>query len=178
MSLESVRAFFAEKAPDITVIVSPISSATVALAAEAYGVEPARIGKTLSLRVGERVAYVWPSSGAYTEVRNVPAERVVKVPRGISDEQAAALMLKGLTAQFLIRRTYRVARGDTMAVIGCGGVGLNAIQAGDCRSGHGHRHRHQLNEARSRVVASPAVSEPTWRSTSSALPARPGACSP
>ena len=55
MSLESVRAFFAERAPEITVIESSKSSATVALAAEAYGVEPARIAKTLSLRVGEQV---------------------------------------------------------------------------------------------------------------------------
>ena len=55
MSLQSVRAFFAEKAPDITVVESPISSATVPLAAEAYGVEPGRIAKTLSLRIGERV---------------------------------------------------------------------------------------------------------------------------
>jgi prolyl-tRNA editing enzyme YbaK/EbsC (Cys-tRNA(Pro) deacylase) len=58
MSLESVRAFFTEKAPDITVIESPLSSATVVLAAEAYGVEPARIAKTLSLRVGERVVLI------------------------------------------------------------------------------------------------------------------------
>src|SRR4051794_39535969 len=58
MSLQSVRAFFSEKAPDITVIESPISSATVALAAEAYGVEPARIAKTLSLRIGERVVLI------------------------------------------------------------------------------------------------------------------------
>src|SRR6202048_1894264 len=58
MSLESVRAFFAEKAPDIAVIESPVSSATVTLAAEAYGVEPARIAKTLSLRIGERVVLI------------------------------------------------------------------------------------------------------------------------
>jgi prolyl-tRNA editing enzyme YbaK/EbsC (Cys-tRNA(Pro) deacylase) len=58
MSLESVRAFFAANAPDITVIESPLSSATVALAAEAYGVEPGRIAKTLSLRIGERVVLV------------------------------------------------------------------------------------------------------------------------
>ena len=65
MSLESVRAFFAEKAPDITVIESPMSSATVTLAAEAYGVEPARIGKTLSLRIGERVVLIvtWAPRG-------------------------------------------------------------------------------------------------------------------
>ncbi|WP_441233796.1 YbaK/EbsC family protein [Bradyrhizobium sp. 930_D9_N1_4] len=58
MSLESVRAFFAEKAPDITVIESSISSATVPLAAEAYGVEPGMIAKTLSLRIGERVILI------------------------------------------------------------------------------------------------------------------------
>src|SRR5438445_13453772 len=58
MSIESVRAFFTEKAPDITVIESTMSSATVVLAAEAYGVEPARIAKTLSLRIGERVVLI------------------------------------------------------------------------------------------------------------------------
>jgi prolyl-tRNA editing enzyme YbaK/EbsC (Cys-tRNA(Pro) deacylase) len=58
MSIESVRAFFAENAPDITVIESSLSSATVTLAAEAYGVEPARIAKTLSLRIGERVVLI------------------------------------------------------------------------------------------------------------------------
>jgi prolyl-tRNA editing enzyme YbaK/EbsC (Cys-tRNA(Pro) deacylase) len=58
MSLESVRAFFAEQAPEIAVIESPMSSATVALAAQAYGVKPARIAKTLSLRIGERVVLI------------------------------------------------------------------------------------------------------------------------
>ena len=58
MSIESVRAFFAENAPDISVIESDKSSATVALAAEAFGVTPAEIAKTLSLRVGERVLLV------------------------------------------------------------------------------------------------------------------------
>ncbi len=62
MSFESVRAFFAEKAPDISVIESTQSSATVPLAAAAYGVEPARIAKTLSLRVGERVVLIVTSA--------------------------------------------------------------------------------------------------------------------
>jgi NADPH2:quinone reductase len=62
-------------------------------------------------------------------VRNVPAERLVKVPRGISDEEAAALMLKGLTAHYLLRRTYRVARGDAILVhAAAGGVGLLLCQ--------------------------------------------------
>jgi len=73
MSLESVRAFFAEKAPDIAVIESPISSATVALAAEAYGVEPARIAKTLSLRIGERVVLVVASGTSRMDNKKLKA---------------------------------------------------------------------------------------------------------
>ncbi|WP_024510541.1 YbaK/EbsC family protein [Bradyrhizobium sp. ARR65] len=73
MSLESVRAFFAQKAPDITVIESQVSSATVALAAEAYGVEPARIAKTLSLRIGERVILIVTSGTSRMDNKKVKA---------------------------------------------------------------------------------------------------------
>jgi prolyl-tRNA editing enzyme YbaK/EbsC (Cys-tRNA(Pro) deacylase) len=73
MSLESVRAFFAEKAPEIAVIESPISSATVALAAEAYGVEPGRIAKTLSLRIGERVVLIVASGTSRMDNKKVKA---------------------------------------------------------------------------------------------------------
>jgi prolyl-tRNA editing enzyme YbaK/EbsC (Cys-tRNA(Pro) deacylase) len=71
MSLESVRAFFAEKAPDITVLESTQSSATVALAAEAHGVEPARIAKTLSLRIGERVILIVTSGTSRMDNKKV-----------------------------------------------------------------------------------------------------------
>jgi NADPH2:quinone reductase len=99
------------------------------LGREAAGVV-ARVGRGVrGFRRGERVAYVMPTPGAYSDVRNVPAERLVKVPRGVSDEQAAALMLKGLTAHFLIRRTYKVQRGDTILVhAAAGGVGLILCQ--------------------------------------------------
>jgi prolyl-tRNA editing enzyme YbaK/EbsC (Cys-tRNA(Pro) deacylase) len=73
MSIESVRAFFAEKAPDISVIEATTSSATVALAAEAFGVEPARIAKTLSLRVGERVVLIVASGISRMDNRKVKA---------------------------------------------------------------------------------------------------------
>src|SRR6185437_11029091 len=79
--------------------------------------------------VGDRVAYVLSRPGAYCEMRNVPADRLVRIPRGISDEQAAALMLKGLTAHYLLRRTYRVSRGDAVLVhAAAGGVGLLLCQ--------------------------------------------------
>lgn len=71
MSLESVRAFFAEKAPDIAVMVSPVSSATVALAAQAYGVEPGRIAKTLSLRIGETVVLIVASGTSRMDNKKV-----------------------------------------------------------------------------------------------------------
>jgi prolyl-tRNA editing enzyme YbaK/EbsC (Cys-tRNA(Pro) deacylase) len=73
MSVKSVRAFFAEKAPDIAVIESPVSSATVTLAAEAYGVEPARIAKTLSLRIGERVVLIIASGTSRVDNKKVKA---------------------------------------------------------------------------------------------------------
>jgi prolyl-tRNA editing enzyme YbaK/EbsC (Cys-tRNA(Pro) deacylase) len=73
MSLESVRAFFAANAPDIAVIESSMSSATVVLAAQAYGVEPARIAKTLSLRIGERVVLIVTSGTSRMDNRKVKA---------------------------------------------------------------------------------------------------------
>jgi prolyl-tRNA editing enzyme YbaK/EbsC (Cys-tRNA(Pro) deacylase) len=74
MSLESVRAFFARQAPDITVIESTQSSATVVLAARAYGVEPARIAKTLSLRIGERVVLIVASGTARMDNKKLKAQ--------------------------------------------------------------------------------------------------------
>jgi NADPH:quinone reductase len=94
------------------------------LGREAAGIVTALGRKVRGFRVGDRVAYVTPKSGAYCEVRNVSADRLVKVPKGVSDQEAAALMLKGLTAQYLLRRTYRVARGDSILVhAAAGGVG-------------------------------------------------------
>jgi NADPH:quinone reductase len=139
------------------------------LGREAAGVITALGRGVRGLRVGERVAYVWPTPGAYSELRNVPAERLVRVPRGVSDEQAAALMLKGLTAHYLIRRTYRVARGDTILVhAAAGGVGLILCQwaralgakvigvvGSDAKAEVARRHgcRHVLISGRDELVA-------------------------
>lgn len=96
---------------------------------EAAGIVTAVGKKVRGFRVGERVAYVSNTLGAYSEVRNLPAVRAVKVPKGVSDEEAAAIMLKGLTAHYLIRRTYRVKKGDTILVhAAAGGVGLILCQ--------------------------------------------------
>jgi NADPH:quinone reductase len=78
---------------------------------------------------GQRVAYAAQPLGAYAEARLMPAHRLVPVPEGISDEQAAAMMLKGMTAQYLLRRTFRVQPGQTILFhAAAGGVGLIACQ--------------------------------------------------
>jgi NADPH2:quinone reductase len=82
------------------------------------------------LKVGDRVAYV-VAMGAYAEERLLPADRAVKLPDNISYEQAAAMMLKGMTAEYLLRRTYKVKAGDTILVhAAAGGVGLILSQWG------------------------------------------------
>jgi NADPH2:quinone reductase len=80
------------------------------------------------LKVGRRVAYAGPV-GAYAEERLIGADRVVKIPTALSDKIAAAIMLKGMTAQYLLRRTYDVGRGTTLLFhAAAGGVGLIACQ--------------------------------------------------
>ena len=90
MSLESVRAFFAEHAPDIAVIVTPESSATVPLAAAAHGVEPGQIAKTLSLRIGEEVVLVVTRGDARLDNRKAKAALGGK-PRMLGQEEVEAL---------------------------------------------------------------------------------------
>ena len=80
------------------------------------------------LKVGDRVAFVGPLGG-YAAERNVPADRAVKLPDNISYEQAAGMMLKGLTVQYLLNRTYKVGKGTVCQIhAAAGGVGLIACQ--------------------------------------------------
>jgi NADPH2:quinone reductase len=81
------------------------------------------------VKAGDRVAYSDRPPGSYAEVRNLPARSVVKLPRDIGFETAAAMMLKGLTVQYLFRRSYRLQRGQTILFhAAAGGVGLIAMQ--------------------------------------------------
>ncbi len=96
---------------------------------EAAGVVTAVGAGVAGIKAGDRVAYASAPLGSYAEERLMPADRVVKVPAGISDQQAAAMMLKGMTAQYLLRRTYRLRAGDTILVhAAAGGVGLILCQ--------------------------------------------------
>jgi NADPH:quinone reductase len=91
--------------------------------------EIAAIGKGVkNFKLGDRVAYA-ATLGAYAGERLIEADRLIKLPKSISFETAAAMMLKGLTAQYLLRRTFRVKAGDTILVhAAAGGVGLILCQ--------------------------------------------------
>lgn len=81
------------------------------------------------VKPGDRVAYTGAPPGAYAESRLYPADRLVKIPDGITDEQAASMMLKGMTVWYLIHRTYAVKPGETVLWhAAAGGVGLIACQ--------------------------------------------------
>ena len=100
------------------------------LGSEGAGVIEAVGPKVKGFKIGDRVAYAQPI-GAYAEVLIRPVARLVKIPTGVSDQTAAAMMLKGMTSWYLLRRTYKVIKGDTILVhAAAGGVGQILCQWG------------------------------------------------
>ncbi len=96
---------------------------------EAAGVVEAVGEGVTNLRVGQRIAYGTGPLGAYSSERLMPAEKAIAIPDSIADETAAAMMLKGMTTQYLLRQTYAVQPGDTILIhAAAGGVGLIAGQ--------------------------------------------------
>ena len=108
----------------------PVAQLPHVLGMEAAGViEALGPGTPPELRAGDRVAYASEKPRSYAQATVMPALRLVKVPDGIADDTAAALILKGLTAHYLIRSTYRVKAGDTILIqAAAGGVGLIMCQ--------------------------------------------------
>ena len=99
------------------------------LGSEGAGVIEAVGPGVAGLKPGDRVAYTGNPVGSYAEARLYPADRLVKIPEGITDQQAACMMLKGMTVQYLIHRTFKVKAGDTVLWhAAVGGVGLIACQ--------------------------------------------------
>lgn len=95
---------------------------------EGAGVVEALGDEVVGLQIGDRIAYAG-ALGAYAEYRTVAADRCVKIPSEIGPEQAAAMMLQGMTAQFLLRRCYKVTAGETVLIhAAAGGVGLILCQ--------------------------------------------------
>ncbi|MSO64694.1 MAG: quinone oxidoreductase [Alphaproteobacteria bacterium] len=96
---------------------------------EGVGIVDATGSGVEGLNKGDRVAYVSPPGGAYAEVRLLPARDAVPLPAHVSDAEAAAGFLKGMTAQYLVRQTYAVKAGDTILIhAAAGGVGLMVCQ--------------------------------------------------
>ncbi|MBL8490336.1 MAG: quinone oxidoreductase, partial [Rhodocyclaceae bacterium] len=96
---------------------------------EGAGVVEAVGSAVTELKPGDRVAYAGGPVGAYAEVRNMPVAPLVKLPEAIDFKTAAAMMLQGMTAQYLLRRTYKVQPGDTILIhAAAGGVGLLVCQ--------------------------------------------------
>ncbi len=99
------------------------------LGTEGAGVVTAVGEGVTHVKAGDRVAYAGGPTGAYAELRNLPAKQLVKLPRSIDFDTGAAMMLKGLTVQYLFRRTYRLQKGQTILFhAAAGGVGLIAMQ--------------------------------------------------
>ncbi len=99
------------------------------LGSEAAGIIDAVGPGVTDLKTGDRVVYTGRPADAYSEYRNFPAWQCVPIPQGISDEQAAAVLLKGLTAWYLLRRSYKVQPGDPILLYAAaGGVGSLASQ--------------------------------------------------
>ncbi|MFQ5955014.1 MAG: quinone oxidoreductase [Kiloniellales bacterium] len=99
------------------------------LGMEAAGLVEAVGDGVAEFKPGDRVAYGFGPPGAYVEARVMPAHRVVRLPDGVDDQQGAAMMLKGMTVRYLVRRTYQVQPGDTVLFhAAAGGVGLIACQ--------------------------------------------------
>lgn len=107
----------------------PVPPLPCVIGLEGVGVVEALGAGVAEFRVGDRVAYASPPHGAYSQARTMPADRLVKLPDAVDDVTAAGMMLKGLTAQYLLRRTYRVQPGDTILVhAAAGGMGLILCQ--------------------------------------------------
>ena len=107
----------------------PLPALPAVIGMEAAGVVEAVGAGVTELKEGDRVAYAAPPPGAYAQARLMPAGRLIKLPDSIDDRQAAAMMLQGMTVQYLIRRTYRVKKGETVLFhAAAGGVGLIACQ--------------------------------------------------
>jgi NADPH2:quinone reductase len=99
------------------------------IGSEAAGVVEAVGAGVTDVKPGDRVAYSGGAPGSYAEIRVMPAERLVKIPEGVSDRVAATLMLKGLTVQYLLRQTYPLKGGETILLhAAAGGIGLIACQ--------------------------------------------------
>jgi NADPH2:quinone reductase len=107
----------------------PVPPCPVVIGFEGVGVVEGVGAEVSDFQTGERVCYGIPPLGSYAEVRNYPADKLLLLPEGLDDRQVAALLMKGMTAHYLLHRTYKVEPGDTILVhAAAGGMGLILCQ--------------------------------------------------
>ena len=107
----------------------PVPECPVVIGFEGVGIVEGVGDKVSDFKVGDRVAYGIPPLGSYAEMRNYPADKLLHLPDGLDDKQVAALLMKGMTAHYLLHRTYKVQPGDTILVhAAAGGMGLILCQ--------------------------------------------------
>jgi NADPH:quinone reductase-like Zn-dependent oxidoreductase len=107
----------------------PVPDAPCVIGFEAVGIVEGTGAGVSGFQTGDRVAYGIPPLGSYSEVRNYPADKLLHLPENLADKQVAALLMKGMTAHYLLHRTYKVQAGDTILVhAAAGGMGLILCQ--------------------------------------------------
>lgn len=107
----------------------PVPPCPVVIGLEAVGIVEGVGKRVTNFKTGQRVAYAIPPLGSYAEVRNYPADKLMHLPDGLEDREVASLLLKGITAHYLLHRTYKVQPGDTIVVhAAAGGMGLILCQ--------------------------------------------------
>jgi len=107
----------------------PVPEPPVVIGFEGVGIVEGVGDGVSEFKTGDRVAYGIPPLGSYAEVRNYPADKLLHLPDGLDDKQVAALLMKGMTAHYLLHRTYKVEPGDTIVVhAAAGGMGLILCQ--------------------------------------------------
>lgn len=107
----------------------PVPPCPVVIGFEGVGIVEDVGDSVTGFKTGDRVAYGIPPLGSYSEVRNYPADKLLQLPDELDDRQIAALLMKGMTAHYLLHRTYKVQAGDTILVhAAAGGMGLILCQ--------------------------------------------------
>ena len=107
----------------------PVPPCPVVIGFEGVGIVEGVGEGVTAFKTGDRVAYGIPPLGSYSEIRNYPADKLLHLPAGLDDRQVAALLMKGMTAHYLLHRTYKVQAGDTIVVhAAAGGMGLILCQ--------------------------------------------------
>ena len=120
----------------------PVPAPPVVIGFEGVGIVESVGKNALGFKEGDRVAYGIPPLGSYSERRNYPADKLLHLPKDLDERQVAALLMKGMTAEYLLHRTYKVQVGDTILVhAAAGGYGSHSLSVGQSFGGYSNRYR-------------------------------------